>query len=682
MLTQCPNFNRLSLCAVCGETSDFNQGETNCLPVGTILRNQQRLFCVGSVLGQGGFGITYRGFDLGSGSPVAIKEYFPSQFSIRDIQSKQVFPYSDEENRSRFVFGLDKFTQEADTLFKLNDNPHIVQITDTFESNGTSYIVMQLLKGTTLEKLINQKINATFSEIWNWMRPVAQALDQAHQVNLLHRDVKPDNIYVTGGKDNLPHLVLYDFGAVKSLVSSKDSMFAFFSLPYSPVEQLSTVRKDLHNQFIKTNLQGPWTDIYAFAATLSHLLTGKKPPDVIERQMNADDPYFSYLTTGTDLNEAQKQTLLKAMAVSPENRFQTFHEFIHALDGSISEHPSTFLLLDKLIQQAKAYENSKQQQQALKLWEQVLAISPKHPEALKHSEMLQKEAEIKTLINQSKDALLQKQFETAQSTVEKAQQLDVHQIFQEDIKKLQQDIRKMIPQRPLLHRKKLLMGLSALTLIGAGCFIVWKVVFSDPFVNMVLMRNGQYTKYDFYIDQYEVSNQSFLKFVRAMPEWQKSNIAQDFHDGGYLRLWKGNLTFRPDRTNHPVVYVSWYAAKAYCAWSNKRLPSVGEWNQAAGTKRWKYPWGNDNPSNQLANYNSDFTQPVGSYPPSRHQLYDLAGNVSEWTTSSDIFKTEYKIVKGGRWRDNMEKLKNDDFTLAKPKLTHSAVGFRCAANIP
>ena len=149
----------------------------------------------------------------------------------------------------------------------------------------------------------------------------------------------------------------------------------------------------------------------------------------------------------------------------------------------------------------------------------------------------------------------------------------------------------------------------------------------------------------FYMDTYEVTNAQFKAFVDANPQWQKDKIEDRFHDGGYLALWDGT-NYPSGKAEHPVVYVSWYAAMAYAAWAGKRLPTEAEWEYAARGRLAgkKYPWG-DTITRADANYDNrldgvtfvewfardfDTTTPVGRYAHNGHGLYDMAGNVGEW----------------------------------------------------
>ncbi len=158
----------------------------------------------------------------------------------------------------------------------------------------------------------------------------------------------------------------------------------------------------------------------------------------------------------------------------------------------------------------------------------------------------------------------------------------------------------------------------------------------------------------FYMDKYEVTNGQYKKFILANPEWQKKNINKKFHDGKYLHHWTDN-NYPPDKENHPVTNVSWYAAVAYAKWAGKRLPTEAEWEKAArgGTKDQYFPWGNVNDENK-ANYRIGIdhdiigdTVPVGTYPENGYGLYEVSGNVSEWCLDEYI-SIYYKVYPRGR----------------------------------
>ena len=210
----------------------------------------------------------------------------------------------------------------------------------------------------------------------------------------------------------------------------------------------------------------------------------------------------------------------------------------------------------------------------------------------------------------------------------------------------------------------------------------------------------------FYMDIYEVTNAQYKAFIDANPEWQKDNIAPEYHDGVYLRLWDGN-DYPEGTADHPVIYVSWYAAMAYAEWAGKRLPTEAEWEKAArgGLLGKAYPWGDTHDATR-ANYARDFNVPiaVGQYPPNGYGLYDMAGNISEWCLDEydpnfyatsprenpvskgtrqaiiNDFKTVKetdRILRGGCWSDNGLFLRVAYRDWGPQNYTSVFRGFRC-----
>ena len=212
----------------------------------------------------------------------------------------------------------------------------------------------------------------------------------------------------------------------------------------------------------------------------------------------------------------------------------------------------------------------------------------------------------------------------------------------------------------------------------------------------------------FYIDKYEVTNAQYKKFVDANPQWQKDNIPRNLHNGKYLRFWRGN-TYHLSKENHPVVYVSWYAAMAYAKWAGKRLPTEAEWEKAArgGVVGRKYPWG-DLIDSTKANYGRAVgkTMLVGTYPANDYDLYDMVGNVMEWCL--DAYETDYysrssprnpiagdgltdlvdnfqnvtslRVVRSGCWYNAPMHVRIADRYGTSPDDASSGRGFRCAGS--
>ncbi len=198
----------------------------------------------------------------------------------------------------------------------------------------------------------------------------------------------------------------------------------------------------------------------------------------------------------------------------------------------------------------------------------------------------------------------------------------------------------------------------------------------------------------FYLDKYEVTNAQFKKFLEANPQWRKDRIARKYHDGDYLNDWNG-MNYPSGEADHPVVYVSWYAAATYAQWAGKRLPTEAEWEKAArgGLAGKKYPWG-DSVDSSKANYNRPVgsTTLVGKYPPNGYGLYDMACNVWEWC--SDWYDKNYyssspsnnppgaasgqfRVVRGGSWASRSIDMRAASRDYSKPNVTADNIGFRC-----
>lgn len=225
-----------------------------------------------SVLGQGGFGITYRARDVQLGREVAIKEYLPSALAVRQDGST-VLPRT-TKMADDFGWGRDRFVTEGRTLASLHRVPAIVQVFDFLEANGTAYIVMELLSGATLEDRINTGGRLKPEEVDRILWPLLDGLEQVHAAGFLHRDIKPANILL----DAAGSPTLIDFGASRAaMVGRTAAMTAIFTPGYAAAEQMTSAK------------QGPWTDIYGLAATIYHAIAGKAPPNAFDRML--DDSY-------------------------------------------------------------------------------------------------------------------------------------------------------------------------------------------------------------------------------------------------------------------------------------------------------------------------------------------------------------------------------------------------------
>ena len=247
-------------------TSNSGQHELHgTLPPGTRLRNYELI----SVLGQGAFGITYLARDTLLGRELAVKEYLPTSLALRE-GGTTVVPRSTQLAED-FVWGRERFLDEARTLVTLEGVPAVVRVYDYLEANGTAYMVMALARGETLEQRLKRDGSLPAPIVEQLLDRLLEGLEQVHTTGFLHRDIKPANI-VLDAKNN-PTLI--DFGASRASMAGRTSaMTAVFTPRYAAAEQHTS------------DEQGPWTDIYGLAVTLYYAVAGRTPPTAMERILN------------------------------------------------------------------------------------------------------------------------------------------------------------------------------------------------------------------------------------------------------------------------------------------------------------------------------------------------------------------------------------------------------------
>ena len=301
-----------AVCPSCGyKASAQTDKYPMALPPGTVLNGR---YILGRVLGQGGFGITYVAQDHKTGSLVAVKEYFPDTMAAR-TGGPSVSAYTGQREEN-FLYGKECFLNEAKTLAEFIGNPNIVRVHSYFEENNTAYFVMDYVQGTSLQDYLKQRGRLSWEETKHILEPVIEALASVHSRGVIHRDVTPDNIYIT----NDGTVKLLDFGAARySLGDKSRSLDVVLKHGYAPREQYS-----------RHGRQGPYTDVYALGATFYYCLTGRLPPDSIDRQ--DEDEFILPSSLGVKLPAKAEDALCKALAVSAQDRFQSMGEFYLALN--------------------------------------------------------------------------------------------------------------------------------------------------------------------------------------------------------------------------------------------------------------------------------------------------------------------------------------------------------------
>ena len=296
---------------------------TRCLAVNTILEGK---YLVGPVLGQGGFGITYVGYDLNMEAKIAIKEYFPVELVSRDtttMHGDRVLSLSGEKSVT-YKAGLKKYVAEAQNVSQFSEIPGIVSVKDFFYANETAYIVMEFIDGISLKDYLKEKGGRlSEEETLKIMKPVLEALVQVHKSGIIHRDISPDNIMLTfkdgDAHNQIESVKLIDFGAARmSEKNDQKSLTIILKHGYAPEEQYRT-----HGE------QGPWTDVYALCAVLYLMLTGETPVPAMDRMFKDDLKTFDKFNTKISVNTTT--VILKGLAVKKDDRIQSVSELIGAL---------------------------------------------------------------------------------------------------------------------------------------------------------------------------------------------------------------------------------------------------------------------------------------------------------------------------------------------------------------
>lgn len=305
-------FESGDVCPYCGYQIGTPVKEAYYLTPGTILHGQYQ---VGRVLGYGGFGITYLGWDLQLGRKIAVKEYLPSDCATRVMGATKVEVYQGEL-ADQYQEGLKRFIEEAKKLAKFSEVSEIVDIYDCFMENKTGYIVMEFLDGTTVKDMLKRGKGFAYTTAVDIIKVILRGLIPVHKVGIIHRDIAPDNIFIL--KDNT--IKLTDFGAARYATTHSRSLSVVLKPGYAPEEQ-----------YRSRGEQGPWTDVYAAGATLYRMLTGRRPQDSIERLRQ--DLVKSPRELGIDIPESLDHAVMNAINVRKEDRFQSAEEFLHALES-------------------------------------------------------------------------------------------------------------------------------------------------------------------------------------------------------------------------------------------------------------------------------------------------------------------------------------------------------------
>lgn len=308
------------VCPYCGYVEGTPASQPHYLAPGTVLGNH---FIVGTVIGAGGFGITYKCYDLTLGVIVAIKEFYPIGLVNRAPGEKNVGLLSGDK-KNQYTKQLKRFLMEAQSVAQFGKAKDIVNVYDYFEENNTAYIIMEYIDGVLLKDYLNKQGAMKSEAALRVILPIIEAVKKIHSKGIVHRDISPDNIFLT----NDGSVKIFDFGAAQ-LNNSGEGMSA---------EKVIKVGYSAPEQYREKSRQGYFTDVYSVGAILYQMLTGVLPVESTEREYR--DELKSPRELGFEVNSNIDRAVMEAMAVNPELRFQGIQHFEDALNNKrMAEYP-------------------------------------------------------------------------------------------------------------------------------------------------------------------------------------------------------------------------------------------------------------------------------------------------------------------------------------------------------
>ena len=310
---RCMGKSENGVCQSCGFKNDEYEAPPHHLKPKTILNGK---YIIGAAMGEGGFGITYVGYDLNLDIRVAVKEYFPSGMVTRGTVGEGSVTMYTSGDPEEYEKEKDKFLFEAKTLAKFDDLPGIVSVRDFFNENGTAYIVMEFIDGISLKEYLNQNGGRiSVDQALRMTEPLMKSLSMIHKSGIIHRDISPDNIMITKKGE----IKLLDFGAARGVsLDGNKSMSVQLKHGYAPEEQYRSHGK-----------QGPWTDVYAICATIYRAITGQVPVQSLERMY--EDNLVPPSKLGVSIDPRIEAALMKGMAVYASARFENIDDLYNAI---------------------------------------------------------------------------------------------------------------------------------------------------------------------------------------------------------------------------------------------------------------------------------------------------------------------------------------------------------------
>ena len=605
--------------------------------IGKTLKNRYR---VNEFLGRGGMADVYKVWDTQRGVPLAVKVL--------------------REDLAEDIVFLRRFEREAKNLTRLQ-HPNIVRCYGLVQEGHTAFMLMDYIDGWTLRsEIFDAKGPLPLSRILEIMQPVSSALNYAHQMGMVHCDVKSANIMV--GKNGTVYLT--DFGIARGMDTATSTMVGIGTPAYMAPE------------LIKGQDLTPQTDIYALGIVLYEMLSGGERPFTGERATitgtTADKVRWEHLKLeptsiekyNSQVSSQVEEAVWRCLSKDPRERYDSTMELLDDLKKSDGKQlrKKELRQVEKTIQseipmEQKEFQPGKVSLKRLEIWGIVIAVAIVFG--------------LITGISKVGKNAKSKMTQAAQANNEKTT--------------ISENTR---PTSTIFPTNTISPTMTATPALGIGS----TMVSSKDGMTMVYVPEGEFlmgsedgeesnespehTVYlnAYWIDQTEVTNAQYKECVSegycSEPFSYNSNTRE-----GYYK--------KSEYDNYPVVAVDWYQANDYCNWVGKDLPTEAEWEKAArGTDGRIYPWGNEEPNSEIKNMEIYDTNEVGIYPlgVSPYGVLDMGGNVSEWTSDTCEWLVDrynevgkYKVIRGGYWSKTTSSYIKEQYI----GISSLSVGFRC-----
>jgi len=602
-------------------------------------------------LGDGGFGITYLGWDHSLDKAVAIKEYFPEDWARR-VEGGQIEPLS-ERYVDDFNWGKTRFLEEAKTLAKFN-HPNVVKAYRYFEANGSGYIVMDYLEGEPLDSILKREGTLKIKDVRFILERIADGLDSVHQMQFLHRDIKPANIIISA-KDNEP--VLIDFGAARQTMRNKtQALTAIVTAGYGPHEQYS----------VGGDNQGPWTDIYALSALGYNALTGKLPP---EGNSRFEDDSFVPLDADKSEDPALCRAINQGLQVLTKDRPRSAYEWLALSESELLETENS----EEPNKRAKTRRRSKvvKPEDYKPARKNVSKATPSNAAPRKGLST----AAIRGLMGVAASFLVvgvgwaafssgqfDNLFDGKMANVDpEPSDVATPNAGTSNAAPTERQKKQTRPTGQVFRDCDIC---PEMVVIPTGSFLMGSAPDDIGFQQSEAPQRRIAVREKFAMGKYEVT----------VGDW-KACLSK----GGCVGYDPATTGTNMSRDSYPVSNIPYLAAQYYVEWLSQetgqsyRLPSEAEWEYAArGGRTSVYPWGNKADTSMANCRDCDKSEllPVGSFQPNDFGLFDVAGSVWEWTADckNDNYETApltldarttgdcgERIIRGGS-RDNALRL--------------------------